>query len=94
MTWEKLPKWPYSDSVTEDTYRLKIGSGFVLLRDAPNFPFTCSFGPNSDRSYSGCFYGLNVSSLDEAKRVILDHATDIGRCIIFTNNLPRRSLSV
>lgn len=61
----------------------------VTLREDAFFSFVCSFGPDSDRSYSGCFYGLDVHSLEEAKQVISRNASKINRGDMFTNDLPR-----
>ena len=67
----KLVQWPYEPSVKTPTYFRQFGRCKVYLRHDENFHYTCSAGPNSDWSYSGCFYNCTkINSLDEAKNAL------------------------
>ncbi len=71
-TWTQTT-WPhdpdYAKKVKNKCWMAECGRGKIFLLDLPekSFPFVSSFGANSDRSFSGCFYGKNVLTLAEAK---------------------------
>jgi hypothetical protein len=66
--WKVCP-WPFDPehAKTVTCYSYKIARGTIYLQDAEFYPFTVSCGPNSDRSFSGCFYGRDdVTSIYKA----------------------------
>ncbi len=81
--WQKA-SWPFDEETAKQTacWFLPIGSGTpnyfgkkissgIYLRSRKYFNFCCSFGPNNDRSYSGCCYGHDeIKTLDDAKKYI------------------------
>jgi hypothetical protein len=75
--WEEA-EWTAGEKPLE-CYRIKVGRGCVWLHlrpgwigsvYAPVWNFTCSFGCNSEDSYSGCIPGCD--SLEAAKQYIHD----------------------
>lgn len=68
--WTKI-QWPFNSEVKTETWVKSFGRGKVFLRNEKDFPFTCSFGANSDLSYSGCFFEVEeVKTLEQAKSAI------------------------
>ena len=74
-TWRPC-EWPYDPDTAK---RLAgkcwvvdvVNGGHIYLTDVEYFYFTASFGHNSDRSYSGCFYGHpDIKTLDDAKAAL------------------------
>lgn len=67
-TWRAC-KWPFDSDYAKKTscFVRDIKRGKIYLRDEVSFPFTVSCGGNSERSFSGCFYGhAHVASLHAA----------------------------
>lgn len=53
--------------VTEDVYAKKFGRGTVYLIDGRSFQFTANYGANSEKSYTGCFFGDDsVKTVEQA----------------------------
>lgn len=69
-----LCDWPYSRVFYKGKcWKVSCGHGTIYLIDSPrkSFPFVASFGPNSDRSYSGCFFGHSeITTIEQAKAAI------------------------
>lgn len=66
-------KWPYDPEYAKKAppiWAKKFGRGVVYLFDDPNFNYVSSFGADSDYSYSGSFYGMNVKDLEMAKNIL------------------------
>ena len=73
LHWESPGDYP-TDAVT----RAKVGKGWLILRQPSErgTGYVSSFGPNSERSFSGFLPGKD---LEEAKLVVLDDATKYWR---------------
>lgn len=70
MTWIETTDHIYS-GVTVPVFAKKVGRGTVYLRDENNFTFTASFGANSDKSFTGCFYGHpEIKTLQDAMNAL------------------------
>jgi hypothetical protein len=81
--WEKCD-WPFDSDhakkVKGRVWRVPIGQtwqskskrcNWVYLQDVEHFPFTVACGPNSSRSYSGCFFGHpKIKTLADAKEAL------------------------
>jgi hypothetical protein len=72
----RLHNW---EGIDQGNYSLKIGRGKVILRADKNFTFTCSFGANSNKSYTGCFFGTNINTLQESKDILYANAHNINK---------------
>lgn len=63
-------EWPSDPDHAKkcDCYEMPIRGGKIYLQaNTPHFSFTVSCGANSDRSYSGCFYGHNdITTAEQA----------------------------
>ena len=80
--WQIVP-WPHDSEYAKkvvcwllpingfaDYFGEKVQKGIYLI-DEVHFHFTCSFGPNSEDSYSGCTFGHDeIKTLDDAKKYI------------------------
>lgn len=64
--------WPYNPEVTTETWSIRVGRGTVYLRTEEHWPYCCSFGANSDGSYSGCLFGHDVPDIEAAKAMVLE----------------------
>lgn len=65
--WVKTNDYYNRAVVKCDVYSIKVTKKrTVYLQDSENFNFTFSCGANSDYSFSGCFYGTTIKTLDQA----------------------------
>jgi len=70
--WVKTNDYYNREVVTCDVWSYKVSQNTTIyLMDEPNFTFTVSAGADSDRSYTGCFYGHpEVTNLSQAMKGI------------------------
>ena len=75
LQWTTI-EWPfdskYAAKLKRDeiaVYALKVDKGRIILVDTPEKHYVASFGPDSERSFSGCFYQMRLT-LAEAKAEI------------------------
>ena len=66
--WEKTNDFYDRRYVTDDVWSYKVSKMITIyLIDRPNYMFTVSAGANSERSYTGCFFGhMEVTNLVQA----------------------------
>jgi hypothetical protein len=61
--------WPFNDGAEYNPCeRLKIRGGYIYFRpQSEHFQFTVSCGPNSERSFSGCYFGHDGMTADKVR---------------------------
>ena len=73
LNWTKTENHIYNKEVIKcDVYAKSFGRGTVYVLDSKDqsFMYICSFGANSDYSFTGSFYKLPVNSIEEAIRAL------------------------
>lgn len=53
-----------------DTYSKRFGKGRVYVQNYGHYTYSCSFGANSDNSYTGSFYGYPDMDLTKVLRIL------------------------
>lgn len=71
--------WPFDPEFSSKNpcEGLKISGGAIyFLPNSKHFSFTVSCGAASDRSHSGCYFGVNhIKTADDARRDLISRAS-------------------
>lgn len=73
VEWIKTNNYYNREIITCDVWSKKIGMNktiYVMDSKEENFRYTFSCGANSENSFSGSMYGLNINNLQEAMNFI------------------------
>ncbi len=86
--WTKTNDYYNREVVTQDVWSRKCRRGKIFVIDRPGFTYTFSCGPNSDYSFTGCFFGCSKITTVQQAMDVIDSIADIHfRGESFTNFL-------